>query len=427
MGKRNYAFLCRVNANPTPGPGLRWLPLFATTFLGVFGANYLKLLIITIGVNWMAAGEDNHSLIVSMTSALFFVSYIFFSPLAGRLAKVMLKRKVILYIRIVQFPVYLLACFGFWIHSLPVVLVCMFLIGFTSAIYGPSKYGLIRDIGGVKGISFGTGTLEMLTFFGNILGPFAASLIADHYSFTALVAVMCGSALLNFFVVLTLKAEEGEPLHGNRESINPVRFLINSYRWAKNYGKMNLIVLGLAMFWMMDAVLQMNLFVHCPETLGMSYTGMSIVMTIALVGIGLGSFLAGLLSRGKVMLILTPVGGFGMALSLAVLTLFNPQNVVFFTVLIFLTAAFSGVFMVPLSASIQARVEGRKQSDMLAYSNFVTFLLLFLASALFGLIADFLGTHTVFMFLLACSILITWALITSLPELQVKHMKEQQK
>jgi MFS family permease len=150
-------------------PNTRWLPFFGTSFLGVFNANYLKLLIITIAVNWMPPDPGNHSFIVSLASGLFFVSYIFFSPLAGRLSMTLYKKKIIIWIRIIQFPIYILACTGFWLHNLYIVFICIFLIGFTSTLYGPAKYSLIRDIGGVKGISFGTGTLEMLTFLGNIL------------------------------------------------------------------------------------------------------------------------------------------------------------------------------------------------------------------------------------------------------------------
>jgi acyl-[acyl-carrier-protein]-phospholipid O-acyltransferase/long-chain-fatty-acid--[acyl-carrier-protein] ligase len=181
---------------------------------------------------------------------------------------------------------------------------------------------------------------------------------------------------------------------------------------------MNLIVVGLGFFWMIDAVLQMNLFVHCPGVLKLSNTGMSIVMTIALAGIAMGSFGAGLISKGKVQLLLTPFGGVGMATSLLLLVILQPIDVYFFSTLIFFTAMFSGVFMVPLSAFIQTMVEGRKQSDMIAYSNFITFVLLFIASGIFGIIADLYGTNAVFLFLLFAMITITTLLIILVTEMR---------
>jgi acyl-[acyl-carrier-protein]-phospholipid O-acyltransferase/long-chain-fatty-acid--[acyl-carrier-protein] ligase len=66
----------------------------------------------------------------------------------------------------------LFAVSGFYFANLYMVISAMFLMGLQSTIYSPAKYGLIRDIGGEEGISFGTGTVEMLTFLGVLLGSF---------------------------------------------------------------------------------------------------------------------------------------------------------------------------------------------------------------------------------------------------------------
>lgn len=56
--------------------------------------------------------------------------------------------------------------------------------------------------------------------------------------------------------------------------------------------------------------------------------------------------------------------------------------------------------MVPLSSYIQYKVEGRIQSKMISYSNFITFILLFAGSVIFGFISSWLGTNFVFIFLM---------------------------
>ncbi len=396
----------------------RWMPLLTTSFLGVFNENYFKLLIIGIGVKWMVDDPGNHSLIVAVASGLLFVSYIFFSPLAGRLAKTMYKKDILKWAVVIQFPVYLLGCVGFYLENMPIVLICIFLIGLISTLYGPAKYGLIRDIGGNEGISFGTGTLEMLTFFGNILGPMCGSFIADNYNFWLLSGILMSVSVLGYFFVVRLKVKETEPLKNVTETINPYKFMIHSYKWAGTYTGMNLIVLGLSLFWTIDAVLQMNLFVHCPDVLKMSNTGMSIVMTIALFGIGLGSYLAGVISKGKVELLLTPIGGIGMSICFLIMILLKPADVVVFSALTFFIAMFSGIFMVPLSSYLQAKIEGRRQSDMIAYSNFTTFVLLFSASVLFGIISNQLGSYAVFIFLLIVVVAISFVLIRFVPEIR---------
>jgi acyl-[acyl-carrier-protein]-phospholipid O-acyltransferase/long-chain-fatty-acid--[acyl-carrier-protein] ligase len=400
--------------------GTKWIPLFSTNFLGVFNNNYFKLLIITISVAWFPKDSGVDSYIVSLASGLFFVPYILFSPLAGKLAQIMFKKKLILYSRIAEFPIYTVGAFGFYIENIYVVLGCIFLLGVISTLFSPAKYGLIRDIGGNKGISFGTGVMEMLVFFGNIVGPVVASIISDHYNYHLLASILIGVAVLSFVTTLLIKASETEPLKNSSETINPILFLVNSFKWVKGFKGMNLIVLGLGSFWMIDGMLQMNLIIHCPGILKLSNTEMSIVMSIALIGIGLGSLSSGLISKGKVELLLTPIGGLGMTLFLILVYTFQPANVYIFCVFIFFIAMFSGIFMVHLSAYIQTKIEGRKQGDMIAYSNFITFLMLFIGSGLFGLISGMFGTNSVFLFLLIVVVLITFLLVKFVPEMNAR-------
>jgi len=134
-------------------------------------------------------------------------------------------------------------------------------------------------------------------------------------------------------------------------------------------------------------------------------------MSVALIGIGIGSYTAGVLSGGKVELLLTLIGGFGMTIFLFLTFIIQPNNAVLFSFFIFFIAMFSGFYMVPLSSYIQLKIEGRKQGQMIAYSNFVTFILLFIASVLFGVISDNLGTNAVFLFLLIIIISMTLILL----------------
>ncbi len=400
--------------------GAKWIPLFSTNFLGVFNNNFLKLLIITISVAWFPKDSGADSYIVSLASGLFFVPYIFFSPLAGKLAQLMYKKKIILYSRIAEFPIYVIGALGFYIENIYVVLICIFLLGVVSTLFSPAKYGLIRDIGGNRGISFGTGAMEMLVFFGNIVGPVVASIISDHYNYHLLATILIGVSVLSFITTFLIKANESEPLKSSSETINPIMFLINSFKGFKVFKGMNLIVLGLGSFWMIDGMLQMNLIIHCTEILKLSNTEMSVVMSIALVGIGLGSLSSGLISKGKIELILTPIGGLGMTLFLVLVSFIQPTNIFLFSLFIFFIAMFSGIFMVPLSAYIQTKIEGRKQGDMIAYSNFVTFLMLFIGSGLFGVISSKFGTNYVFLFLLLIVVFITFSLVKFVPEINIR-------
>jgi len=270
-----------------------WLPLFITQFLGVFNDNFLKSLICFISVLWLA--EGNESLLISVASALIIIPFLLFSPLAGRMAKTMSKQKIVAYSKLAEIPIMLIAIAGFAISSIETVLASVFLMGLQSAIYSPSKYGLIRDIGGEEQISFGTGTMELLSFTGVLLGTMVAGLVSDRpeEQLHILSVGLLGIAVIGWISSLRIKAEEEPPDETSKDSINPVIFFINSFKWAKSLKGLNITILGLASFWMIGSLLQMNLLVHCPTVLGMTNTETSMTIAMVAIGIGLGCFVAG--------------------------------------------------------------------------------------------------------------------------------------
>ncbi len=391
-----------------------WLPLFTTNFLGVFNNNFFKTLICLLAIQWVAKG--NESFIVSLASGLYVLSYLFFSPLAGRLAKTRYKKKIIIVSRIFEFSLFIIGSIGFYIENVFIVMATIFLLGLISTLFSPAKYGLIRDIGGNEGISFGTGTLEMFTFFGALLGPLLATIISDNYNFYFMVFLFLIISLSSLYAISRLKVAESEPMKNCEDTIIPFIFEYKTFRFASTLKGLNLIIFGLASFWMIGSFLQMNLLVHCPKTLGMTNTQTGYVITASAVGIGLGSYLAGIISKGKIELGLTPIGGIGMTITLLLLYFLQPAGIVF-GILIFLTAMFCGIYMVPLSASVQSSVEGRKQGDMIAYSNFVIFLLIFISAAFFAAITKYFGTNAIFIALVFLISMMTYTMIKYVPNM----------
>jgi acyl-[acyl-carrier-protein]-phospholipid O-acyltransferase/long-chain-fatty-acid--[acyl-carrier-protein] ligase len=331
----------------------------------------------------------------------------------------MYKKKIIIVSRLFEFALFIIGSVGFYIENVYIVMACIFLLGLISTLFSPAKYGLIRDIGGNEGLSFGTGTLEMFTFFGALFGPLLATIISDHYNFYFMSFLFILISLASIFSISRLKVSESEPMKKSEDTIIPFVFEYNAFQFAKSLKGLNLIIFGLASFWMIGSFLQMNLLVHCPKTLRMTNTQTGYVLTASAMGIGLGSYLAGVISKGKIELGLTPIGGLGMTITLLILYFLQPSGVAF-GALIFLTAMFCGIYMVPLSASVQGSVEGRKQGDMIAYSNFVIFLLIFISAALFAAITKYFGTNAIFIALVCLILIMTLTMIKNVPNMLIR-------
>ncbi|MBS2099449.1 MFS transporter [Carboxylicivirga linearis] len=407
----------------------RWIPLFITNFLGVLNDNYLKYLIFFIGTTWLAA--DKESIIISLASGLFVIPYILFSPLAGKLARDHSKARIIQKAKLFEIPIMAISAIGFILHNVPIAMSGIFLMGLQSALFSPAKYGIIRDIGGKEGIPYGTGAMEMLTFIGVLIGTFAAGVVSDTIQNETLapyrIVIVCSTIILFAFLgwLTSLKIHPKETVPDEEAtSLNPFVFIKDSFKWSKQVKGLNTVIFGLATFWAIGSLLQMNIIPHCRQVLELSDTATGTIMALVAIGIGAGCYVTGVISNHKLKMYLVPIGGLGMGISVTLIFLLNPSTTLF-TILIVLTAFFAGIFKIPLNSFIQSKVEGRKLGVILAYNNLVLFTFILASAGIFGLVES--ATNSVVVFATIAGIiwiitLITWLKIPGAKQLKAEEV-----
>ncbi|MCL2739070.1 MAG: MFS transporter [Bacteroidales bacterium] len=362
-----------------------WTYLFAANFVGVLNDNFLKNCIIFIGITWAMPSWLNLSQLTTLVAAGLVIPYLIFSPLSGKIAVRYSKQAVFRWCKIAEFPIVLLACIAFWKQWIFVSIASIFIMGIQSCLYSPSKYGLIRDIGGEQGIPFGSGMLETTAFLGILAGTVAAAFMADHSSVFFVCVIFFVLAGCGFLLVRSIKVKELPVEQDQSSSSHPLRFIKQSYLFAKQYPGINMGVFGVSMFWLIGGLVQMNLIIHCKQTLGISSTATGIIMAIAATGIALGCILAGKLSRKESGKRVMFIGLTGMTLFLLLVIVLNP-GVYLFASFVFLLALTGGLFEVPCLSIIQQANIGRKLGDMLAYMNFVTFIFILVGSLIFSFV-----------------------------------------
>ncbi|MFA5768442.1 MAG: MFS transporter [Bacteroidales bacterium] len=373
----------------------RWWPLLSTNFLGVLNDNYLKTLACFIAVGWV--GVEYEETLVSLAAGSLVLPYVFLSPLAGRWAVTLKKIRVVRIAKAAEIPIMIVASAGFLLHNVWLVMFSILFMGIQSSLFSPSKYGLIRDIGGKEHISYGTGNMEMVSFLGMILGTMMAS-------FFALTVPAWGLAVL-FIIIATaglvcswfLRAAETPP-EENRETARPVSYLFISIRKANTYKGLNSVILALSVFWFIAAMIQMTLLVYCRRSLGMNDFQTGLVLTSAAVGTGAGCFISGIIAKTWDRKVFVPLCGTGITL-LFFSVYFFPVKGIWFALLFFITGLLCGLYKVPFDAEIIRKVPGRNLGHMLAYSNQMSFIFILAASAVFAMITNHLETKTVFLFL----------------------------
>ncbi|MCK5846938.1 MAG: MFS transporter [Bacteroidales bacterium] len=357
-----------------------WWPLFITNFLSVFNDNLIKWLVIFVGVGWVA--KDDRSTVISVASAMLVIPFILFSPYAGKLSKIFKKRKIMIVGKIAEVPIMLIAITGFYFENLYIVMTAVLLMGFQSALFSPAKYGLIRDIRGEDGISFGTGMMEMLTFVGVLLGTVLAGIMSDYYKMEWLMPTLLIVSLLGWLSAVMIKADESPVMVTKQKALNFVSFISKQYRLSKNYPGVNYAIFGLSMFWLIGSMIQMNIAIHSAEVLHESDTITGLTMSAAAIGIAMGAILTGWLSGKRVHLGYVFIGSIGLGISMLLTIWINPGTYGFMF-MIFLTAFFAGFYKVPLNAFIQDKVKGRLLGDTLGYLNIMVFVFILMSAGLF--------------------------------------------
>lgn len=374
-----------------------WLKLFLTNLFTLLNDNYLKNIIYFVGVTWTLPEFLSDSLLLTLISAMLVIPYLLFTPLSGRLAVIFSKQKVYMYCKLCEFPIILLACIALITHSIFFCVFSVFLMGVQSCLSSPSKYGIIRDIEGEEKIAYGNGMMEMMSFVGILLGTILGTMLSELVSIWIICALMLLFTTISFITVYRLKIVEIPSEKPIFNTINPIKYMIESFRFAQKYKGINDAVLGSSIFWMIAGMLQLNLVIHCRQTLELSNIGTGLCMSSAAVGIALGCVFAGKILRSDNAFRMINIGLLAMNIFLSLIIVFNP-NVYLFSLLMFGVTFFGGIFEVPCLAIVQRAPIGRIVGDMMAYLNFANFVLVLIGTAIFYAVSAFFNESSIAIF-----------------------------
>jgi MFS family permease len=395
----------------------KWTPLFLSNFLGIYNDNLLKYCIIFIAVGWSLPTWMTQSQLISIVSASLIIPYLFLSPIGGRLAVKYSKKKIFRICKLLEIPILMLACVSFYYQWVMVSVLTVLLMGILSCLYSPSKYSLIRDIGGEEGVSFGSGVFETMAFLGILIGTVTASVISDYYSKWFVFILLVGLGVLGYLVTSSIKADE---LPENKEdlgTLNPIRFLIDSYRFARGHANVNSAIFGASAFWLIGGGLQMNLVIHTNHVYKASNSTTGLVMACAAIGIALGCWSAGKISGKTVKKGLILIGISGMSILFCLLT-FIHLPFWFFVFCIFSASFLGGIFQIPCLSMLQNSNLGRKLGDMIAYLNLVTFIFILIGTLAFSITTHLTSqnSYIVFGVLLVFCLFVTGYFFLKSPE-----------
>jgi len=334
--------------------------LMATQFQNAFSDNALKQLIILVllaGATASAAGEKKNDELVAMVTAVFSAPFILFAMLGGWLADRNSKQRMMVYVKTAEMGIMAFAGLALWLTSLPLLLGAIFLMGCHSAIFAPSKYGILPEILPHDKLSWGNGILELLTFLGVILGVVAAGIFSDAFLKEGR-AWIAGPILMAIAFVGWLLSRQVTPVPAADPTcpvrINPVTDLWRQLSIMKQDRDLWRACWGNTGFYFISALVMMNMVVFCKDILKLTDTQNSMMNVWLAIGIGIGSVVAGYASRGRIEYRLVPIGALGLALSTVPMGM-DGVTADTFRICMGCLGFSAGLFIVPVVTVIQHR------------------------------------------------------------------------
>lgn len=383
----------------------------ATQFLGALNDNLYRWLMVLFLIGLF--GQDKASQIGAWAAGIFVLPFLVFTPWAGILADRFSKRNIIVLAKIAEAAVMTLGLLMFLTKSPAGLYVVLFLMCTQSAFFGPSKYGIIPELVRPDQLSKANGFLEGMTYLAIVLGSAAAPLLilSTHRNFPLAVLACIVVAVLG---VLTSLQIEKTPA-GDKSVQASILFFEDIWRTLKAIRSETALLVAMAAaayFLFLGAFAQINLIPYGLEVCNAPEELSALLFVMASLAIGLGSYLSGKLSGRFIELGIVPLGAIMMAAAAIALGLVKPnslppqnwkemflQNPGIFS-LTFLFGAGAGLFIVPIHAFIQLKAPAAIRGQVLAASNFLSWVGVLLASVLVNLCTTFLNISPSWMFLL---------------------------
>jgi acyl-[acyl-carrier-protein]-phospholipid O-acyltransferase / long-chain-fatty-acid--[acyl-carrier-protein] ligase len=374
-----------------------------TQFLGALNDNIYILAFSLLAVD-MAAGRGGDYLAIAL--AVFNAPFFLFSGYAGHLADAFSKRSVLIWTKSFEVLAMAGACLALLSHRVDLMIGMLFLMGAKSAFFSPAKYGIVPEMLPDRDLSRANGLLEMTTFVAIIAGTSAGAWMVQSWkgqpwkTGLLLMVLALAGTLVSFGIPRVSVSGSSR-----RFQWNPWGEIGEGFRTLHGNPRLWLTVLAISYFWLLGAVLKMDLILFGKDILLTDNRWTGMLYTFMAIGIGAGSLTAGRLSGDKIELGLVPLGSLGIGIFGIMLGLSGASYAKAATLLALLGFA-GGLFIVPLNAFLQQRSGAREKGRLIATNNLMNTGAMLIAAGVFWIFTGPLRMR-------ADNILIVAALFTS--------------
>lgn len=300
-----------------------------------------------------------------------------------------------------------------------------FLLALQSAMYGPAKYGYIRELFGIKNISAANGAVQAVTTIAILGGMIFYSILFEYLledNFTSQEDVLRTIAPLGWLLVIgsiiefvmTFKLPNKKDYACDkvfqRRKYLRGEYLYKNLKIVSRKNEILTSIVALALFWSISQVILAIFGEYAKGQLGITNAVIvQGIMALAVIGIVIGSIVAAQFSKYYINMGLVSIGALGVTIIVFSIPFVTSIEILMSLFIVF--GIFSGFIMVPLNARIQYLSPRVHLGTIIAGSNFIQniFMVSFL---LITTLFAFLGMNTQALFFVMgfVGIYLTWVI-----------------
>jgi MFS family permease len=379
----------------------RFAPFFWTQFSGAANDNLFKfaftvMVTYQLSVSWLPV-----ALAGLVIGALFILPFLLFSATSGQLADKLDQAALMRLVKNLEIGIMALAAVGFATQQVAVLLLCTFLMGLHSTLFGPVKFAYLPQVLKEQELTGGNGMVEMGTFVAILLGNVAGGLLVaiPEVGHTAIAVACVAVAVLGR---LFSGAIPSVPATTPELQINwnPITETWRNLQLAHANRTVFITLLGISWMWFFGAIFLSQFPSFAKEVLHGDAQVASLLLVLFSIGIGAGSLWCESLSRRRVEAGLAPLGAIGMSV-FAIDLYFASRglpNAPLMDIATFcadsahwrvmadlvLLSLFAGIYSVPMYALIQQQSQTTDCARIIAANNIINALFMIASSLIAG-------------------------------------------
>ena len=282
----------------------RFLPLFVTQLLGAFNDNLFKNAMVLYVVYSIYNSEEAEAQFSALASGLFILPFFVLSALAGQLADMRDKARIIRIVKACEIGIMAVGAAGLLLAwrsgadsalAIPLMLVALFAMGVHSTFFGPIKYAILPQHLAPGEVLAGTGLVEAGTYIAILAGTILAGWIPVEWAAAGVVV----TALLGYLV--SREVPDAPPL----SPVEPLDFHLvrSSVRLVANTlhdRRVFLAIMAISFFWTIGAVLFIQFPPLAKNVLEASKEVASLFLVVFSIGVAIGSMSINAMLKGRV-------------------------------------------------------------------------------------------------------------------------------